>query len=105
LYTLPFIYSNNLTHLLDFVNSFSAKILKIFNISVRFSDMKTMEGLTVEEMANELGLKPATIRQRLMTAGIKPKTKSPLYEVSALETIRNVPGKGRPKKDSAENKK
>ena len=56
-----------------------------------------MEGLTVEEMAENLGIKPTTVRQRLMVAGIRPKTKSPLYEKSALETIRNVPGKGRPK--------
>jgi len=56
-----------------------------------------MEGFTVEEMAIELGLKPTTVRQRLMVAGIRPKTKAPLYEKSALEAIRHVPGKGRPK--------
>jgi predicted ArsR family transcriptional regulator len=57
-----------------------------------------MEGLTVEEMAKALGLKPTTVRQRLMVAGIRPKTKAPLYDESALEAIRNVPGKGRPPK-------
>jgi predicted ArsR family transcriptional regulator len=61
-----------------------------------------MEGLTVEEMAMELGIKPTTVRQRLMVAGIKPKTKSPLYDDSALEVIRNVPGKGRPPKAKPE---
>jgi hypothetical protein len=58
-----------------------------------------MTGLTVEEMALALDIKPTTVRQRLMVAGIKPKTKSPLYDDSALETIRDVRGKGRPPKD------
>jgi predicted ArsR family transcriptional regulator len=61
-----------------------------------------MEGLTVEEMSKALGIKPTTVRQRLMVAGIKPKTKSPLYDTSALESIRNVAGKGRPKKAKPE---
>jgi hypothetical protein len=30
--------------------------------------------------------------------GIKPITKEALYDVSALEAIRNVPGRGRPAK-------
>ena len=60
--------------------------------------MNNMEGFTVEEMANALNLKPTTVRQRLMVAGIRPKTKSPLYDKTALEAIRNVPGKGRPPK-------
>ena len=62
------------------------------------ADMSNMEGLTVDEMAEILRIKPTTVRQRLMVAGIRPKTKSPLYEASALEAIRSVPGKGRPKK-------
>jgi predicted ArsR family transcriptional regulator len=77
--------------------------LKKINVSVRFTDMKyIMEGLTVEEMAKALGLKPTTVRQRLMVAGIRPKTKAPLYDASALEAIRNVPGKGRPSKAKPE---
>ena len=96
----PYIF--NLTHLLDIVNRFSVVLLKIFNNSVRFTDMNSMEGLTVEEMADILDIKPTTVRQRLMVAGIRPKTKSPLYDKSALEAIRSVPSKGRPPKAKPE---
>jgi len=64
-----------------------------------------MNGLTVEEMAKALKLKPTTIRQRLMIAGIKPITKSPLYDKSALEKIRNVKSVGRPPKTAPETPK
>ena len=57
-----------------------------------------MEGLTMTEMAAELGLERNTVMQRLFVAGIKPITKEAIYDKSALEAIRNVPGKGRPKK-------
>jgi len=57
------------------------------------------EGVTVSEMAAELGLDPNAVRQRLFVAKIKPATKEALYEKSALEAIRNVPGKGRPRRE------
>jgi hypothetical protein len=57
-----------------------------------------MEGLTISEMAEILGKTPNTVTQRLFVANIKPKTKEAIYDKSALEAIRNVPGKGRPKK-------
>jgi hypothetical protein len=49
-------------------------------------------------MAEKLGLKLKTVKKRLETAGIKPLTKEAVYPASALEAIRNVPGKGRPSK-------
>jgi hypothetical protein len=52
-------------------------------------------------MAEVLGLKLKTVKKRLETSGIKPLTKEALYPESALEAIRNVPGKGRPKKAAA----
>jgi hypothetical protein len=64
--------------------------------------MMNMEGLTVEEMAKELGLGEGTVRVRLSRAGIKPITHSPVYASAALEAIRNVPGKGRPPKAKPE---
>jgi predicted ArsR family transcriptional regulator len=88
--------------MLDICNSFSVKFLKNFNFSVRFSDMINMEGLTVAEMAEELGIKETTVRQRLMIAGIKPITHSPVYPTAALEAIRNVPGRGRPPRSKPE---
>jgi DNA-directed RNA polymerase specialized sigma24 family protein len=55
-----------------------------------------MEGMTITEMAEILGIAPNTVMQRLYVAKIKPITKEALYDKSALEAIRNVPGKGRP---------
>ncbi|MDR1389180.1 MAG: hypothetical protein LBJ31_04315 [Treponema sp.] len=57
-----------------------------------------MEGLTIEEMAEILGIKRRAVETRLQRAGIEPITKSAVYDKSALEIIRNVPGKGRPPK-------
>jgi len=48
-------------------------------------------------MAEILGIEKNTVLQRLYVAKIKPLTKEAIYPKSALESIRNVPGKGRPK--------
>jgi hypothetical protein len=61
-----------------------------------------MEGLTIAEMADILGIPYETAKVRLFRAGIKPVTKDALYDKSALETIRSVPGKGRPPKAKPE---
>jgi len=53
-------------------------------------------------MAAELGIAPDTAKQRLFVAKIKPITREAIYEKSALEAIRNVPGKGRPPKPKPE---
>jgi hypothetical protein len=57
-----------------------------------------MEGFTVAEMAEILGIAPNAVAQRLFVARIKPVTKDALYDKAALEKIRNVPGKGTPMK-------
>jgi len=57
-----------------------------------------MEGITLSEMAAILGLPQRTIERRVQRAGIKPLTKEAVYPFDTLERIRNVPGKGRPKK-------
>jgi hypothetical protein len=62
------------------------------------ADNMNMEGLTIAEMSELLGIPYETAKVRLFRAGIKPITKDALYDRSALEAIRNVPGKGRPKK-------
>ena len=59
-----------------------------------------MEGYTMTEMAELLDVPVKTVNMRLFRAGIKPMTKDALYNKSALDAIRNVPGKGRPKKDA-----
>jgi predicted ArsR family transcriptional regulator len=61
-----------------------------------------MNGLTITEMAEKLGITYITAKQRLLRLGIKPVTKEALYDESALEAIRNVPGRGRPKKETKE---
>jgi hypothetical protein len=57
-----------------------------------------VEGYTMSEMAELLKVPVKTVNMRLFRAGIKPVTKDALYDFSALEAIRNVPGKGRPPK-------
>jgi hypothetical protein len=53
---------------------------------------------TVKEMADILDLHPTVVKQRLFTAGKHPIAKDALYEADALDAIRSVPGKGRPRK-------
>jgi CO/xanthine dehydrogenase Mo-binding subunit len=60
-----------------------------------------VNGLTVKEIAEKLGLGQPAVKMRLRVAGIKPigyAGPTALYPESALEAIRNVPSKGRPKK-------
>jgi hypothetical protein len=63
--------------------------------------MKGMNGLTVSEMVKILGRMSSTIKKQLKAAGIKPieyAGPTAIYDKSALEAIRNVPGRGRPRK-------
>jgi hypothetical protein len=53
---------------------------------------------TVRDMAEKLGRNTGAVKMQLLRLGIKPIARDALYEKSALEAIRNVPGKGRPKK-------
>ena len=64
--------------------------------------METVTGITISEMAKELGIEKNAVLQRLFVAKIKPLTRESIYDKSALEAIRNVPGKGRPRKPKAE---
>jgi transposase len=72
---------------------------KLFDI---LSDMVSVEGLTITEMAKMLGISYGTAKSRLVRAGIKPMTKEALYDNSAFEFLKNTPGKGRPRKNKAE---
>jgi transcriptional regulator with XRE-family HTH domain len=56
--------------------------------------MKYMEGLTIKEMAEKLGITPNTVKQRLFQRGIKPFCKDALYEPSALAQISDFGPKG-----------
>jgi len=57
-----------------------------------------MEGYTLDEMAEVLGIKPDSVLKRLQKAGIEPITRAVLYDKSALEVIRKALPPGRPRK-------
>jgi IS30 family transposase len=57
-----------------------------------------MTGMTITEMAELLNLSRDTIKRRILRGGYKPITKDAIYSADVFEAIRNVPGKGRPKK-------
>jgi len=59
--------------------------------------IKSGEYLTVKDMADILKVTKNTVNQRLFQSGIKPISKDALYEISALEVIKNTT-MGRPKK-------
>jgi len=61
-----------------------------------------MQGYTITEIAEKLGISYITAKQRLLRAGIKPITKYALYDKSVLDILKNTPGKGRPKKAPAD---
>jgi hypothetical protein len=56
-----------------------------------------MEGLTISEMAKELGIKPHSVTVRLNRAGIKPMTNEALYSPDTLDKIKGSK-RGRPPK-------
>ena len=62
----------------------------------------TITGLTIQEIADRLEIPYKTAHKRLERVGIKPLLREALYPESALEEIRNVPSKGRPKKSKPE---
>jgi hypothetical protein len=62
--------------------------------------MEGMEGMTIDEMAKNLGLPYKTVAQRILRGGYEPIFSGNLYSPEVFEAIRNVPGKGRPPKKS-----
>jgi hypothetical protein len=69
--------------------------------------MGNMNELTVKEIADRLNRPFETVKVQLRAAGISPIRKvgkTNIYDPSVVEAIRNVPGKGRPKKPEAETK-
>jgi hypothetical protein len=58
--------------------------------------MYNMEGLTMPEMAEILGIDENTVKQRLWKAKIKPLTTQAVYPHEAINIIRKVPPVGRP---------
>jgi hypothetical protein len=58
-----------------------------------------MTGMTISEMAEKLNLPRDTVMRRILRGGYKPITKDALYAEEVFAAIKDVPGKGRPKKD------
>jgi hypothetical protein len=58
------------------------------------TDMTYMEGLTIKEMSEKLGISPNAVKQRLFQRGIRPFCKEALYEPSALDQISDFRPKG-----------
>jgi hypothetical protein len=56
-----------------------------------------MNGLTIIEIAQKLGISEKTAEKRLERAGIKPITRKVLYPLDAAERIRDI-RMGRPPK-------
>ena len=64
-----------------------------------------MTGMTIQEVADALGITYFAARQRIVRAGIKPISKEALYPDNTLDLVKNSPGKGRPKKAEPETPK
>jgi predicted ArsR family transcriptional regulator len=59
--------------------------------------MIKMNGVTLTEIAEALGIEKKAVEKRLQTAGIKPLTREATYPPDTIERLRNV-RMGRPKK-------
>ena len=79
-------------------------IYDIFDkLGIKYTDngLMTVKGFTINELVKILDIPYDTVHKRLERAGIKPLNKEAIYPESSLEKIRNVPGKGRPRKGKA----
>ena len=57
-----------------------------------------VDGYTISELSKLLKIKPVTVRQRLLVAGIKPLVAEYIYPKNSLEKLKKSPSRGRPKK-------
>jgi predicted ArsR family transcriptional regulator len=78
-------------------------MVKKFVIFFTFlADTDIMDGMTAKEIGEALGIHQKAAKTRLRRANIAPigyAGPTAIYPVEAIEQIRDVPGKGRPKKD------
>jgi predicted ArsR family transcriptional regulator len=66
-----------------------------------------MQGLTIPEIADQLGITPSAAKFRLIRAGIQPKMQAGrmnFYDDNVVDLIREVSKGGRPKKKKDEEK-
>jgi hypothetical protein len=88
----------------DFIREVKPESQLILPLSINRERMEElpmndkMTGITISEMAKELGLQPRTVERRIQRAGIKPISREAIYSLETLETIRGRDKVGRPKK-------
>ena len=61
----------------------------------------TISGYTVKDMADICGVSFNTMRRRVFVLGLKEISRvgyTRIYDTSALDAVRSVPGRGRPKR-------
>jgi hypothetical protein len=80
---------------------FSKKFDTFFKFFCILPDKKAMEGMTVSELAKELGISIDATRKRIETAGIQPITREAVYDPDVLGILREV-RMGRPPKAKPE---
>jgi hypothetical protein len=64
-------------------------------------DKRSMEELTIKQIAQQLGIEPNTVKARIHRRGIEPAYRvgpTPLYPPSVVDQIREDLPRGRPKK-------
>ncbi|MDR0759917.1 MAG: hypothetical protein LBF74_07385 [Treponema sp.] len=61
-----------------------------------------IEGITTQQIADELQIAYDTAHKRLERLGIKPITTGAIYPMSALEAVKKFSGPGRPRKAKPE---
>jgi len=81
--------------------SICRKISTFFKKRDILADNGDMKGMTIDEIADELGIPWKTAHKRIEKLGIKPLSYKAIYDPSVVEKIRIVPGRGRPKKTAA----
>jgi hypothetical protein len=75
--------------------------LIILKYPIMRSRMEIMNGFTIAEIAEKLGIATDTAKRRLQRAGIKPVSyagPTGIYDKSAMDAIRDSAGPGRPPK-------
>lgn len=63
-----------------------------------------MKGLTLSEISKKLNISVNTLRQRITRLKIKPLSQEATYAYEVLKILKNVPGRGKPKKDDTSKK-
>jgi predicted ArsR family transcriptional regulator len=69
----------------------------IFKTSAKITDIRSMEGMTVSEIAKELKISVDAVRKRIETAGIMPISREAVYDKNVVKILKDVK-MGRPKK-------